>query len=205
MSQTSARQLNRDLIVRAALELADSDGVDAVSMRRIGARLGVTPMAVYRHFRDKAELTDSMVDALVAETSVDTSAASWREGVAELMRSIRRTLVAHPVAVELRHGRPALSPSALRLSERGMALLTEGGFSRGEAARAYRALFAYTFGSVAFPIGRGDSRAALAALDPAEYPVLSASIDEVAETADAEEQFEFGLARLLDGLEARVA
>ena len=114
----------------------------------------------------------------------------------------------HPAIVELRLRRPLLSPGALDLTEAGMKILREAGFSRELAARVYRVLFVYTFGFAAFGPGDGGesdretTRAALAELPADRYPVLVDAAAEAAEVMGDEAVFEFGLDRLLDGLEA---
>ena len=126
------------------------------------------------------------------------------------MRGVRATLAEHPTGVALRLQRPLLSPAALRVTEAAMRIMDEAGFTREQAARAYRTMFVYTFGFASFNPPAADAearrrtRAALAALPKEEYPALLAASAEAVDAVGGDEQFESGLALLLDGLEAQL-
>lgn len=204
--------LTRDAIAHKALELADRHGADSLSMRRLAAELGVTPMAIYRHFRDKDELVDAIVETAVAETPIEMpGSGTWRERLRAAMHGVRASLARHPSGVELRKGQPILAPGALQTAEAALAAMHEAGFTREEAARAYRTLFTYVFGFAAFAspsdlgAARRVMRSSLAALPDDEFPALTASLAEAAAAVGGDEQFAFGLERLLDGLEALLA
>ena len=119
-------------------------------------------------------------------------------------------------AVQIYHGagaeldQPITRPQQFRATEAVVGALVDSGLPRAEAARAFRTLFTYTFGFVAFSptAASGESRAglrvALASLPPADYPLLSSMVDEAVEAAAGDEQFDFGLELLLDGIESRV-
>jgi AcrR family transcriptional regulator len=206
-AQRSTVPLGRDTIARTALELADRLGADTLSMRRLAAELGVTPMAIYRHFRDKDELIDAIVEAAVAESPIELVSGTWRDQLRATMHGVRANLARHPSGVDLRKARPILAPGALHAAEAAFAAMHEAGFTREEAARAYRTVFTYTFGFAAFasPDDLGAAqrlmRSSLAALPDDEFPALTASIAEGAAAVGGDEQFAFGLERLLDGLE----
>jgi AcrR family transcriptional regulator len=205
---TPNRSLSREEIARAALELVDAHGVDALSMRRLATELGVGTMTLYGYFRSKEELLAAVIDAATGEAPVAVAEGPWREQLRELMLGVRRTLAEHPSGVQLRLTRPILTRGALRVTEAGMQILDRAGFDKADAARAYRALFVYTFGYASFGSPpepeetKRRTKAALLALPEREYPVLSASAAEAAETMAGDEPFEWGLERLLDGLEA---
>lgn len=207
----SRRRLSRARILDGALALLDRAGPDAFSMRRLGEELGVGTMTIYGYFRSKAELLDAIVDAGAELVEVPPSEGPWRDSVRRLFLTIHRGLLEHPGLVELRRKRPLLSPGGLRLTEAGMRILLDAGFSRHEAARAYRALFIYTFGFAAFGPGgdpeseREQTAQALAALPADRFPALAASASEAAEAMADRALFEFGLDRILDGLEQRLA
>jgi AcrR family transcriptional regulator len=200
-------QPSREQIAEAALELLDREGLEGLSMRRLGAEAGVPTSTLYGYFRDKEELVDAVIDLAASRSPLPEVTGPWRTQLRELMRWLRRGLVRHPDLVKVRLERPILSLGALRFTERGMGILLEAGFGRAEAARAYQMLFVYTFGSAAFgPHGDPDEhqrrvRATYTLLPPEEYPVLSNSIAEAAAVMSGEQQFEYALERLLDGLE----
>jgi AcrR family transcriptional regulator len=199
--------LSEDGILDGALRLLDRDGLDGFSMRRLADELGVGTMTLYGYFRGRDELLDALIDRASEELEGLVTRGSWRVRLRQLVLAMHAGLVAHPGLVELRLRRPLISPGALRLSEAAMSIMCDAGFSRREAARAYRSLFLYTFGAVAFaPPNRADSdRAAtveaLQALSPAEYPTLGESATEVADSMADQEVFDFGLDRLLEGLD----
>jgi AcrR family transcriptional regulator len=203
----SAQQMSRERIVAAATRLLEQEGPSGLSMRRLARELGVSPMAPYRHFRGKDELIDAVVDALASGDPLPEAEGDWRARVSQSMRWLWGELSRYPVLVGLRLERPFLSPGALRLTEAVLEALVEAGFDRADALRAYRALLVHTFGSAAFGSHSGAEEvrrrtgAALGALPSDEYPILSSSIAEAAETA-SEGPFEHGLALLLDGLDA---
>ena len=203
----SRRGLSRERIIEAALALFDHGGPRALSMRALADELGVGTMTLYGYFRSKDELLDAIVDSGAERVAAARADGGWKEQLRALVLEMHRGHLAHPAIVELRLERPLLSAGALTITERGVAILRDAGFSKRDAARAYRLLFVYTFGFSAFgpgPARGGESeaaRAALAALDPRRYPALTDAAEEaVASMADAT-LFEFGLDRLLDGLE----
>jgi AcrR family transcriptional regulator len=205
--EDAGRTLSRERIVRTALEILDRDGIDELSMRRLAEALGVGTMTLYGYFRTKGELLDAVADSAAGEEPLPPRRGSWRTQLRALMQKVRRNAVRHPNLAALRMDRPLLSPGVLRVAERGYEILQDAGFDDVEAARGYRLLFTYTFGSALFS-GREPSeqlkreaRAALVQLPPEEYPVLTAATDAAVEAMAGDAQFDFGLERLLDGLE----
>ena len=203
--------LSREQIARAALALVDREGIDALTMRRVAAEVGASPMGLYRHFRGKEELVEAIVEAASGEESIDLSAEDWQTQLRELGRAIHRILERHPATVQLRLRRPIQTPAALRVTEAGVQILRRAGFSRAEAARAFRTLFLYAFAYAAFNTPespdetRRETLAALHALPPEEFPELTGGAEEAADVMSGEEQFEFGLDLLITALEARLA
>jgi AcrR family transcriptional regulator len=178
-------------------------------MRRLAGELGVGTMTLYSYFRSKDELLDAVVDVAAASTpeGIDLG-GDWRQSLGALMREARARLTRHPGAIQMRRAGPLLSPGALRVTEAALQVLKRAGFSTVEATRAYRTLFLYTFGFAAFntPLEPEElkrrTRAAVVALPPNEYPALTDAADEAADAMAGDEVFEFGLDRILDGLEA---
>ena len=203
--------LSREAIARAALDLTDREGVEALSMRTLADRLEVGTMTLYGYFASKDELLEAMVATATEDApAIAVGAGTWKEQLAGLMRGVRATLAEHPTGVALRLQRPLLTPAALRVTEAAMRIMDEAGFTPAQAARAYRTMFVYTFGFASFNPSAADgeakrrARTALAALPEAEYPSLAAASDELVDAMGGDEQFEFGLALLLDGLEAEL-
>jgi TetR/AcrR family tetracycline transcriptional repressor len=205
----ASRGLSRERIARAALELSDREGVEGLSMRQLARALGVTPMALYVHFRNKDELIDAVVDLAARELTLPSERGPWKRQLVLLMTEIRRSVERHPTALSVRRARPLMSPGVLRGSEVGLRILQRAGLSTADATSAWRALFSYTLGFASFSSevatedARRHARAALAALPEDEFPALSAAIPEAVAAMGGDAQFEFGLGCLVDGLEAR--
>jgi len=206
----ATRTLTPEDIAATALELVDRDGLEALSMRRLADELGVGTMTLYGYFRNKAELLDALMDVSVSVTAADLpESGPWRDRVVTLAQTMRAWLESHPALVQVRMQQTMTRPSQFVVTERVVEALIDAGLDRADAARAFRLLFTYVFGFVAFsPTAQADSarrevRAALAALPPDEYPLLSSMGDEAAAAAAGDEQFAYGLESILDGIEAQ--
>jgi AcrR family transcriptional regulator len=204
-SQSQPSGLSRERILEVALELADQEGIDALSMRRLAQELDVWPMSVYRYFQDKDALLDAMAADRIEQLPELPAGAGWREQMHALLEEVARRLEASP-GLAARLPRAFLTDGALRLPEAGLAILLDAGFEPGEAASAWRALWSYAFGFATF---RADSpravKAAIAGLNEDEHPALTSAGDALARALTSDGEFAAGLDRLLDGLEARVA
>jgi len=163
-------------VVGAAVSLADEAGLDAVSLRRVAARLGVTPMALYRYVEGKDDLLDAMADRLYESLALPDGDAEWWDALAELARSTRRTLLARPWAAPL-FARPLRGPHAHAVDDALQRSLREAGFSDAEARELHDQLSNMVFALVAPELHGKRNRAA----------------------------FERGLELLHAGLEARLA
>ncbi|MCX4099180.1 TetR/AcrR family transcriptional regulator [Nocardia sp. alder85J] len=121
--------LNRDRVLRAAVELADEAGVEAVSMRRLAQQLGVVPMALYKHVADKEELLDGMVDLVVAEFTAPDPALDWKPGVRHHILSARHAVLRHPWARRVIESRTRRTPAVLGYMDAVAGAFHRGGFS----------------------------------------------------------------------------
>ena len=115
-----------------ALSLADDQGLDNVSLRRVAARLGVTPMALYRHVENKEALLDELTERLYEELALPDAAAEWWDTLAGLARSARSALLAHPWAAPL-FARPLAGPHSRAVDEAMRTALQGAGFSAAES------------------------------------------------------------------------
>jgi AcrR family transcriptional regulator len=195
-------RLNPARVVEAARGIARDEGLDAVSMRRLAEELDVWPMSVYRHFRDKDELLVAIVAAAVGDVDDPDPSLPWRDRLATLTRGIRAALEPGDLAPRL--GQAALAPEVLAVSDTGIAILMEAGFGPDEAARAWHLLLGYA--SSRLPTAEVRSaRAALAGLAEDEHPALAAAAEPLARAmSDESEAFDYGLDRLLDGVEQQL-
>ena len=202
--------LSRAGIIEVADAVLADEGLPGLTMRAVAERLGIGTMTLYGYFRDKDELLDALIDTKSAELEIPRSSGPWKPRLRELMLALHRQLVEHPFLVALRLHRPLMSPGALRWTEVGLETLGEAGLSPGEAAKAFRGLFVYTFGHATFlPQGEPDevvrrAHAALVGLPRDSYPAVAAAAGELAGTLIGLDAYEYGLDSLLDGIEVKV-
>lgn len=125
--EPSARpvSLDRERIVAAAVVLADEGGLEAVSLRKVAARLDVGPMRLYRFISTKEELFDLMVDEVYAEILPEEQPGDWREALGELAHRTRRAAIRHEWLADLLGRRPALGPNGLAVAEATLAALDD--------------------------------------------------------------------------------
>ena len=129
------RGLTTEHVVDAALRVADEGGIDAVSLRRLAATLGVTPMAIYRHVRNKSHLLDLMAQRLLEQVDLSPDeSASWQDRLRRLLGSYQAVVATHPAAALLL-SRPFVSPAAPRAAEALLAVLHSAGFDAGQSGR----------------------------------------------------------------------
>src|SRR6201987_1906303 len=139
-------------VLANALEIIDSDGIEGLSMRRLGEAVGRDPMVLYRHVPNKAALLDGVVEMVFEQLSLDTTRPDWAAALRNLAHDFRDLACAHPNVVPLLVTRPLATPlgmrpgGMLRQLEDVLALLTAAGFSGFDAVLVYRALFGFRYG-----------------------------------------------------------
>ena len=205
--------LTRELVLAAARRIADTEGVDRLTMRRLAAELGVLPNALYTYVPDKEALLDALIDDLLAGIEADEPAAGdWREGLARVMDSSRRLLLGHHQLVPAFLARPGLGPNAARLGEITFGLLRRGGLEGERAVEAFRTLLIYSLGFAAFqatrlpddPARSARAEAAFASLPEDSFPEMRRLASHLARPT-TDRQFHTGLRWLLDGIAAQSA
>jgi len=218
-ARTRDGKVTRELVLATALEIIDRDGVDALSMRRLGAALERDPMILYRHAPGKTALLDGIVETVLAQLSVDPAALDWTAQLRVVARDYRALALAHPNVVPLLVTRPLATPLALR--PRGtlrpledlLALLTRAGFSGPDALHIYRAFFGFLNGHVLNelqelvenPDETDDLlRLGMHRLPLSEFPLLR-SLAHALACYDGAAELERGLNILLTGLAANLS
>ena len=222
------RGLSRSEIVRTAIAVADAEGPDAISMRRIARELRAGVMSLYWYVGSKEELLDLMLEALLAETEVPEPSGDWRADLRVFARGSRAVLLRHRWMMEFLGGRPPSGPNDARNLERLLALLDGLGLNARLTIDVLMTVATYVMGAVLREAqemrGERDQQRAEAELTREEieaereryaswfaasdrYPrirrLMEQDIDpDAAETRD--ERFEFGLDCLLDGIAARL-
>ena len=204
--------LSREQVLAAARRIADAEGVDRLTMRRLAAELGVMPNALYTYVPDKEALLDALLDDLLADIDPgDPAGEDWRDGLVRVMDASRRLLLTHPQLAPVFLARPALGPNAARLGEITLALLRRGGVEGERAVEALRVLLVYSLGFAAFqaPRAQGDpgarsarAEAAFAGLPEEAFPRMRGLAGELA-SPTTDRQFHTGLGWLLDGIAAQ--
>jgi AcrR family transcriptional regulator len=203
-------------VARAALALLDSEGLEAVTMRRVAAQLNVSPMTLYPYVGDREGLLDDVTQLVYAEMAAPDEPADPdepagpRETLRALMRDVRRVLLAHPHALPLVSRHPPRTPEALAFLEAGYRTLRRAGVPAIDVARCYRALAAYSIGTATVEITHYFDGARAPGHGPASDPdTLARTHPHVAEVAplvsglDDADEFDYGLDLTLDGFLAR--
>jgi AcrR family transcriptional regulator len=141
-------RLSRELVLRAALEIADEGGLEALTMQRIGQRLGVEAMSLYRHVRNKEDILDGIVDLVFGEIELPADDVDWLTALRMRAVSTREVLARHHWAVGRMESRVQPGPANLHHHDTVLGILFGAGFSSAEATHAYSLLDAYIYGFV---------------------------------------------------------
>lgn len=225
-SRKGKPELSVDRIVRAAIELADVEGLAALSMRRIAERLGVGTMSLYTYVPGKAELLDLMLDTVAGETArSDELSGDWRARLEQIARENWALYLRHPWLLQVAtNSRPVLGPNVIAKYDYELRAIDGIGLSDLEMDSVLTLVSGYVHGAA-----RGAVEAATAVqhtgmtdeqwwaahapfltkvFDPGRYPTaarVGATAGEVYEAAfDPEHAFEFGLQRVLDGIDVLI-
>jgi AcrR family transcriptional regulator len=207
-------QLTREHVVAEALTIIAEQGIQALTMRALAARLGVVPGALYHHVRNKQQLQDLLLDGVLAEVDVHLdSSLAWTEQLKVVAYRLRAVLEAHPGVAGILKTRDPLGPHSLALAEAFLAPLQAAGFADREAGLAFFLLVDYTIGfavsspstsineqRVQDPATRGQLHQFFRSLPPDRFPTLVA-LGEHVWLDNRDQRFTAGLDVLVDGLE----
>jgi AcrR family transcriptional regulator len=209
-------KITREVVLAAALDIIDRDGVEGLSMRRLARALDRDPMILYRHAPNKAALLDGVAETVLAKLTVEATDPDWVGQLRSVARNYRALALAYPHVVPLLVTRPLATPLALRPHgtlrplEDVLALLTRAGFTGPDALHIYRALFGFLHGHVLNElqevVDNPDEtddllRLGLYRLPIGEFPLLR-SLAPVLASYDGAAELERGLDILLTGLTA---
>ncbi|MEV7415396.1 TetR/AcrR family transcriptional regulator [Streptomyces sp. NPDC089919] len=200
--------LTLDRITAAALELADREGTDALTMRRLGDHLQVRHTSLYRHVASREELLIETVDHMLGEIRLPVLDGDWRSGLEDGAREFRRVLAAHPAVVPLLTNGQLLGPHAMRAREHALGQLLDQGWPPRAAVHVYLMVTHFVIGAAVLDAGGAArtpaQRAAMTglftSLSPLTHPVVHGHA-ELLNSLDSEEEFAFGLSTLLHGLD----
>jgi AcrR family transcriptional regulator len=202
--RTARAPLSRERVLRAAIEIADKDGIDAVTMRRVGEKLGVEAMSLYHHVGSKDETLEGIVDLLISEIPAPPVDADWKAAIRGRALAAREHLRRHPWVFHLITTTPGLSPAMLRHYDATIADMLRGGLSHQLTHTAMHIVGTRTLGfteDLFLGSDRGPEivKAAFAEIKSGKYPAIAESISDIRHDDDVE--FVFGLDLILDGLE----
>jgi TetR/AcrR family tetracycline transcriptional repressor len=219
------QRITRDLLLDAAMQIVDAEGLEALTMRRLGHAVGAVPAMAYRFFADKSQLVEALADRLFAQArdqgsgaELPTAGARWPTELERLRlvaHGIRRALLAHPALAAAAVRRPPRQEATLRGVDAGLGLLLSAGLGPEDAAKGYQAVLFYTLGFAAIEApfaaaadrgvqDQADTHAVLARLPPSDYPHIAATVDHLY-GPDLTAQFDHGLRLLLAGLRMQLS
>jgi AcrR family transcriptional regulator len=207
-------KLTRESVVSAAVDLADREGIAALTMRSLARHLGVEAMSLYHHLPNKEALLDAMVDRVYAAIELPPPDGDWRSGLRNRSESVRTVLLRHPWALPLMESRHAPGPANLAYHEATIACLRAAGFGPAQVAHAYAVIDAFVYGFVlqetTLPFDSGEEAAAMVTDGPfgeflATYPNMTWFTTNVilAPGYSFAREFVPGLELVLDGIAER--
>jgi AcrR family transcriptional regulator len=203
-------QLTRERVVAAAIELADRDGIESISMRKLAQELGVEAMSLYTHVRNKNDLLDGMVDAVIGQIPMSADGVDWKTSLRQMVLAARGVMLRHPWAPRTVETRTAPGPAVLQYANAVFGILREGDFSIAQTHHALHILGSRLLGfTQALFDDSGDlepeTTAALASALGASHPyvvemALAVTHGGALGRCDDDTEFEFALDFILDGL-----
>jgi AcrR family transcriptional regulator len=203
--------LSQERVLQAAVALADERGLEALTMRALGEKLGVEAMSLYYYVANKDELLDGMVDLVFSEIELPTTDVDWKTAMRRRAISTREALARHRWAVGLLESSMRPGPANFRLHNAVLGCLREAGFSVENAVHAYSLQDAYIYGFAlqekSMPVETPEQLAEAAEslrrqFSADEYPHIAETITaHVTKDYDFADEFVFGLDLILDGLE----
>jgi AcrR family transcriptional regulator len=207
------QKLSRDLVLRTALRLADEDGIDAVSMRRLGQALHVEAMSLYKHVSGKEDILDGIADLVMEEVEVPARDLAWRPALRQSAISTYEALLRHPWAGPVLESRRNPGPMRVRYLDAVVSILLDAGFTLPDVARAFMAVDSHVYGFaltvLAWPFDLRDSPEQATILADEvfgdAYPGLRAMAQLAVVGPGVPVEIEFGLDLILEGLERRLA
>jgi AcrR family transcriptional regulator len=186
----------REAIVAAATDLADTHGLDAVSIRRVAAALQTRPMDLYRYFARKDELIDLMVDEVVAGAVLDEIPRDWRDALAAIAHAMRAVCLAHPWMVTAAGRQALIGPNVMRHAEQSLEATAALGIDWTKRLAIWRAVDSYTMGHAHLSPGRDQSEGNTAD-DPGRRAAAEAYLQGLADSGNFPNLAGIGTAGLL--------
>lgn len=213
-SKHTRTPLTRERILQAAVGLADREGLGALTMRRLGAELGVEAMSLYKHVANKDEILDGIIDLVIGEIEIPEPGDRWRQAMRRRAISARAVLGRHSWAIGLFETRGLLGHAVLRYLDAILGNLRSAGFSVQQAGYALWLLDSYLYGhaiqETGIPTETADDRTAaaralLGSITSETHPhFVEIQQHALGSAFGFDEAFEFGLELILEALERLV-
>jgi AcrR family transcriptional regulator len=202
--------LSRDRVIEAAVALADEHGLDGISMRKLGAELGVEAMSLYNHVDDKGDLFDGMIDHVFISIQIPDGELSWQDQTRLIGQGAMDRFSAHPWVASLLMQRGNFGPAALAFMDHVVGILFAAGFNEEDVHHAWQMLASHTIG-YAFQSsgGAGVQEKDFISFED-DLPRIAAEFPYVARLAPFliecswDTEYMFGLEIIIDGLESRL-
>ncbi len=206
MTRGIRKGLTPDRILDMAFRLIDKEGLDALTMRRLGDELGVAAMAIYNHFPDRDALLNALAEKAFNEIPLETGSGSWRTRIRRLVHAVHSVASQHPNIYALIMSRPVKPRGSLALMTEGMDALHQAGLSEREAVRWYHTFLILIHGYPSWRVAH-ERFCALGTSEPdfAELAPQHLRDWKAIRSASADDQFEHTLDLLLDAIERRRA
>jgi AcrR family transcriptional regulator len=193
------RPLTREAILDAAIELLDRHGLEAVSMRRLGAAVGVEAMSLYNHVPSKEALFDGIHERILLSLDPPTSARTWQSFTRHQAQALHRVLLAHPNAIPLFATRPAATPAAIKRLDRYLEVLLRAGFKPLNALSIVQLIAQLVVGHAMWTTGVD-----IVLVDESAPPHVK-QVERVLEKWDPDRELDLGIDALLHGFERLLA
>jgi AcrR family transcriptional regulator len=213
-SVPKTRRLSRERVLEAAIGIADREGIEALTMRRLADALGAGAMSVYYHVANKDDLLGGMVELVVEEMELAGAGPDWKAQLKRTTTSAHDVLLQHPWATSLLLSGPTVSAARLRYMDAMLGCLRSAGFTAEMTDLAYHALDSHIMGFTLWLVGiragmerLGPVPNAFELFDADVLPYLAEHVEQHMRERRPDEQgpFAFGLELILDGLERRLA
>jgi AcrR family transcriptional regulator len=196
--------LTKDRILQAAVDLADREGLGALTMRHLGAELGVEAMSLYKHVANKDAILDGVVELIASKIAVPAPGTPWRDALRERATSAREVLGAHSWSIGLLEARGSMGPATMGYLDAMLGILIRADFTIEDAAHAMWLLDAYVYGHVIQETSIARGAPELPDTDPAmmaDYPHLSALMVSARGSGySVDREFTYGLDRIVEAL-----
>lgn len=210
MTTETRTTLTRDRVIEAAVSYADEYGIDDMSMRKLGAELGVEAMSLYNHVDDKGDLQSGMIDYVFNSIELPDPELNWKEQTRHVGKSAMEEFGKHPWVVSLLMQQGNTGPGSLRFMDRVVSVFLDAGFSENDTHHAWQMMASHT-------MGYGFQASAAADVEKGEYAKLEMQMAQLAIEYPSvariapnlincafDEEYLFGLEIIIDGLQSRL-